>query len=139
MRHAPSYLLLLVVAVGFGGYVLLIAGGFAGCARRPSGVGRHDEFQPDKDTVLECKLLINQDRGGTFATVEFKNPTDHNEHVLKEVLLDEEPLAGPPFAITKDGKDIMYRGRFANKLPPTIDDADLLKPGESFIRTIRLE
>jgi hypothetical protein len=111
----------------------------AGCGRGTNHIGLAPEFQPDKDTVLECKLQIKQSITGTYATVEFKNPTDHSEHVLKEVLLNEETLTGPPFVITKDGKYVLYTGAMVNKLPPTMEDADTLGPGESFERTIRLE
>jgi len=113
-----------------------MAVGFAGCSRRSSDGGV--PFEPDKDTVLECKLEISHKGSGILAIVEFKNPTNHSEHVLKEVIEDEEPLTGPPFILTKDGKYVMYTGAMVQKLPPTMDEADLLKPGESFVRTIRL-
>ena len=119
--------------------LLSMAVGFAGCTRDSGHVSRAHEFQPDKDTVLECMLETKKDWRGISAIVEFKNPTDHSERVLKEVILDEEPLTGPPFVITKDGKYVMYTGRMVNKLPPTMDDTDILKPGESFVTTMRLD
>ena len=89
--------------------VLSMTVGPAGCGRGSNYVSSAGEFQPDKDTVLECKLEIKQDDSGIFATVDFTNPTNHSEHVLKAVLLDEEPLIGPPFIITKDGKGVPTR------------------------------
>jgi hypothetical protein len=124
--------------------LLAMALAFAGCTWRSSPGEFDDQIQPDQETVLECTLEVEQKtggifhRGGIFATVVFKNPTDHRERVLKEVLLDEGPLGGPPFIVTKDGKYVNYTGAMVNKGPPTEDDWRVLKPGESFVRKIRM-
>ncbi|SRR6266852_1720306 len=118
--------------------LLSMAVGFAGCSRGPSSLTSDDEIQVGNDTVLECKLEVRHDESGIFATVIFKNPTDHPERVLKVVLLDEEPLLTVPFDVTKDGKMIVYTGGMASRLPPTKDDWRILKPGETFVRTIRV-
>src|SRR5262245_42322737 len=112
-------------------WLLSMAVGLAGCTR---------EVKPDKDTVLECKLEIKKEDSGILAIVEFKNPTDHSEHVLKEVLL--EWVTNAPFIITKDGKYVAYFGRMDNMpdSPPTEPKWwRILEPGESFVTTIRLE
>jgi hypothetical protein len=126
MRYASLYLL------------LTMAVAFAGCARRSTSVTSDDEMVPfEKDTVLECKLEIKQDEGGILATVVFKNPTDHSEPVRKEVVLDEEPLGGPPLFVTKGGKNIPYNGMMVQKFL-TKEDWRVIPPAGSFVRTIRV-
>jgi len=90
--------------------------GFAGCTRNPSG---GDEAQLRKEVVLECHLETKGDGKDVLVNVVFKNPTDHRELVPKDVILDEQPLGGPPFVVTRNGDNVPYTGMMINKAPPS--------------------
>src|SRR5690349_19300754 len=107
------------------------------CNRVSNSVPPDHPVQPDKETVLECNLEVKQD-SGIFATVTFKNPTDHAESALKDVLLYERQITGPPFMVTKDGKTVRYTGRMIRRGPPTQEDWYVLEPGETLTRSIKI-
>ena len=118
-----------------------IALGFAGCSWRSSPADLDDQVQLDMEPVLECTLQVEQNpggifhKGGIFATLALKNPTDHRERLIDNGLLGGGQIDGPPFIITKEGKYVPYTGIMVSKLQ---DDWYVFQPGESVTRKIRL-
>lgn len=62
------------------------------------------------EAPVRCDLRVLTRDQHMIAEITFTNVTENEQSILRELLLDDANLMGPPLAIARDGVPVKYRG-----------------------------
>jgi hypothetical protein len=107
-----------------------------GCNQNSSDVSLKYEVESEKKIAVDSRLAIKIEGGAVFALLRFKNISGKKGLVHKSILLSDGEFGA--FEVTRDGKEIPYKGPFIDKAWSVKEDWHPLEAGETYETTIRM-